>query len=205
MKNKRKNRKPDDPILVYRQLNQHMTQLSELVSKLSKVQGCYLDRIFNQIWPVLNDTIPKVQFAALIGVDNNTSHIKVYETTNKTSFLNSRLNDNSYEIVEVLNLISEKGQMFWNFRPEAPNFFNESAGQRACTVSFLTQLPNDEKLFILMATPASKKKHLLNEYFIDYEINTIQLMSKIIGWYISHTFNYEVNQYLMAERFENIS
>ena len=204
MKDRRKNRKPDDPILVYRQLNQHMTQLFELVSNLSKVQGCYLDQIFHQIWPVLNNTIPKVQFAALIGLDNNTSHIKVYET-NKISFLNSRLNDNSYDIVAVLNQISEKGQMFWNFRPEAPNLFNESGDQRACTVTFLTQLPNDEKLFLIMATPASTKKHLPSEYFIDYEINTIQLMSKIIGWYISHTFNFEVNQYLMAERFEKIS
>jgi hypothetical protein len=204
MKARRKNRKPDDPILVYRQLNQHMTQLFELVSNLSKVQGCYLDRIFNQIWPVLNNTIPKVQFAALIGLDNNTSNIKIYET-NKTSFLNSRLNDNPYDIVKVLNQISEKGQMFWNFRSEAPNFFNESGDQRACTVTFLTKLPNDEKLFLIMATPASTKKHLLNEYFIDYEINTIQLMSKIIGWYISHTFHFEVNQYLMAERFEKIS
>jgi len=204
MKDRRKNRKPDDPILVYRQLNQHMTQLSELVTNLSKVKGCYLDRIFHQIWPVLNNTIPKVQFAALIGLDNNTSNIKIYET-NKTSFLNSRLNESPYDIVNVLNQISEKGQMFWNYRHEAPNFFNESGDQRACTVTFLTQLPNDEKLFILMATPASTKKHLPNEYFIDYEMNTIQLMSKIIGWYISHTFNFEVNQYLMAERFENIS
>ncbi|KPA11993.1 hypothetical protein MHK_007800 [Candidatus Magnetomorum sp. HK-1] len=203
---KKKKRKPDDPIIVYRQLNKHIARMSELIDQLSKIQGCYLDQMFAKIWPVIQKTIPKIKIIALIGMKEATegkNNIQInIHASNSDEILFTKTKSSFSEFEKILNKASDKEHLFWNFRPEAPQIFNNPPDQNAIVLTFLTRLPNDEKLFLVMATQKSTENHHPNDFFINYEINTLRLMSKMIGWHISSIFNFEVNQYLMARQFE---
>ena len=201
---KKKERKPDDPVIVYRQLTRHISHLSDLVDKISNIQGCYLDQIFNTISPIIQQMIPKIKDIAMIGM--KPGQLNVEYTVHGKNTIDIQLpkkKSSSNEIEKLFDRVSSEGCYFWNFRPDTPNFFKASSDQRAFIITYLSRLPNNEQLFLIMATqPVSSKKRKHNDFFITYEINTLKLMSKIIGKHISNVFNFEVNQYLMAKEFE---
>lgn len=160
--------------------------ITELMDKL-KLENTYdLKEILKNLWPYLDDTISGVMGGAIFGLKDD--EIRFYASQNLSSIYwhFSDFDEQSRRLLISTLQNREINDVYcWNYEEHAPAFMEGSPEKYAIIISNLCEHHNGERIFMFVIRNVEKKP------FIMEEIQTIKMISRIVGMHINYLFTYD--------------
>ena len=200
---KKKEMRPDDPLVMYRIYLNQLSSFSNLLDKLFHFSGITEDiisTVFDLVWAYIKSAILKLEQGAIIGYKKEDSSICYYAATDKSVISEKRLiiSDDSKEAI-ALNSASESELEFWNYYNKAPNFYLTKPEKHAFCLFLMCKLPSDENLFLILSRDIEKRP------FLDYELLAIKVIAKNLGLFFNNLFYSHVHNHILYKKSKEAS